>query len=236
MDEHRFDTLTRELASTVSRRRGMRLLAAAGAALLAVARGKGSAAQEWYRGPGEPCWDSGQCVSPDAPYVCDDNGFPYDGAFNCCTFEGSRCYVDEHCCGYNVCAGGVCRAPGEGSTMTAAPGDPCRPAVDICFSASGAFVCDWVGSTADYRCCTNGGDRCGWDGQCCGDLACVDGACRPMAGGSGVGVGACTREGCTCVLYRDPECRASCPLYDPCDTGLVCTGTSEAVGTCVPAY
>ena len=59
MDEHRFDTLTRSLASSISRRGGLRLLAAAGASLLALARGKGDvAAQGAFLSAGEPCWDS----------------------------------------------------------------------------------------------------------------------------------------------------------------------------------
>ena len=30
---------------------------------------------------------------------CADNGFDYDGPFNCCTYESGYCYSDEGCCG-----------------------------------------------------------------------------------------------------------------------------------------
>ena len=46
MDEQRFDTLTRSLARSISRRGGLRLLVSAGASLLALARGKGEAAAQ----------------------------------------------------------------------------------------------------------------------------------------------------------------------------------------------
>src|SRR4026208_2081775 len=107
MDEQRFDNLTRSLSRTVSRRGGMRLFAAAGASFLAIARGKrDAAAQGWFLGPGDPCFDSSQCRAADAPLVCADNGFTYDGPLNCCTYEGSRCGADEHCCGAAYCANG----------------------------------------------------------------------------------------------------------------------------------
>ena len=31
---------------------------------------------------------------------------PYDGPLNCCTYAGSRCGVDEACCGTASCLGG----------------------------------------------------------------------------------------------------------------------------------
>jgi hypothetical protein len=269
MDEHRFDNLTRGLARSISRRGGLRLLASAGASLLALARGKGeAAAQEWFLSAGEPCRDSSQCRGADAPLVCADNGFPYDGPLNCCTYEGSRCGADEHCCGTAYCdANGLCSSTFDVRGV----GDPCQT-TDQCRRPQTGAICEYTVSTGDSRCCwyegslcTSGAQCCGsrvcaggvcqflgggssmggctpegygcdFDGECCGDLVCGNGICRALAGGSGIGSGAaCTWEGCTCVLYRDPECRASCPLYDPCDPGLRCTGTSEDIGTCVPA-
>ena len=91
MDEHRFDNLTRSLASSISRRGGIRLLAAVGASLLALARGKSGAVQVYYRTYGEPCWDSSQCVAASGELVCADNGFDHDGDFNCCGYEGNGC-------------------------------------------------------------------------------------------------------------------------------------------------
>jgi hypothetical protein len=101
MDDRRFDNLTRALAGGISRRTGLRLLAGGGAALLTLTRGAGrrASAQGYYRGAGEPCWDSSQCVAADTALACDDNGFDYDGPLNCCAYEGSRCASDEGCCG-----------------------------------------------------------------------------------------------------------------------------------------
>lgn len=114
-------------------------------------------------------------------------------------------------------------------------GEPCRPGIDTCVYASGGFACDYVGWTDDFRCCAYQGDRCGWHDECCGDSFCFDGICRAAVGGSGTSSGgACTWAGCSCLLWRVPECRASCQLNDPCDPGLSCTGTSEDIGTCVP--
>jgi hypothetical protein len=84
MDERRFDSFTRALATGASRRAGVRLLAGSGAALLAFARGRGVSAQAGLLGPGEPCRDSSQCFAADARLVCADNGFAYDGPLNCC--------------------------------------------------------------------------------------------------------------------------------------------------------
>ena len=134
MDEHRFDTLTRRLAATTSRRAGVRMLAAAGALVIGLARGKGdTAAQSWYRGAGEPCWEDDLCVAADTALVCADNGTLEDGSLNCCAFEGSRCGADSHCCGRDVCSGGFWRAGSGGAEVTPTynrvllgPGDACQ--------------------------------------------------------------------------------------------------------------
>jgi hypothetical protein len=118
---------------------------------------------------------------------------------------------------------------GGGGPIYAGPGDQCWPGVQ-CVAADAALSCDYNNSTDDYRCCAYEGDRCGWDGGCCGWLSCNDnGFCVDSSPTT------CTYWGCDCQLYRDPGCLASCPLYDPCDPGLVCTGTSDVTGTCVPS-
>ena len=55
MDDRQFDIWTRALAAGTSRRTGMRVLAGAGAALVAPARGSGSGARHGAAGPGDPC-------------------------------------------------------------------------------------------------------------------------------------------------------------------------------------
>jgi hypothetical protein len=136
---------------------------------------------------GDPCQTTDQCNRPVTGAICEYTD--YTGDNRCCWYEGSLCSSGAQCCGSRICSNGVCQFPGGGSGTTgggtATPGDPCRPGIDTCVYASGAFFCDFVGSTGDYRCCAYGGDRCGWDGQCCGDFSCFNGTCRPMAGGSG---------------------------------------------------
>jgi hypothetical protein len=239
MDGQRFDTLTRNLTSRVSRRRGMRLLAACGTAFVALARGKSNAAAQRYLSAGEPCYDSSQCRAADTSLVCADNGFDYDGPLNCCTYEDGRCYADEHCCGTALCnANGRCAYP---QTYAPDPGDPCQTTADCRRPQTGA-ICEFTASTGDARCCWYEGSYCTSGAQCCGARVCAGGVCQFPTGSSnggsspdsGGGSGtACTWEGCSCLLWRDPDCRASCPLYDPCNPGLVCTGSADVIGTCV---
>jgi hypothetical protein len=141
--------------------------------------------------------------------------------------SGGTAIADASGGDYNVSGDGGSGGDG-GGPLSAGPGDPCWAGVQ-CVAADTALSCDYNASTDDYRCCAYEGDRCGWDGGCCGWLSCNDnGFCTSQSWG-------CTGQGCACQLYRDPECRASCPLLDPCDAGLVCTGTSEVTGTCVPS-
>jgi hypothetical protein len=100
----------------MSRRTGIRLLAGAGATLLALARGQaGVTARRGTAGPGDPCRHDDQCLGADAPLVCAWNGFGYDGELNCCTYEGNRCGFDAACCGLASCIGGFCSSAGSAS-------------------------------------------------------------------------------------------------------------------------
>ncbi len=130
MDDQRFDRLARALAGPSPRRKMLRLLAGAtGAALLAAARGgpRRAAAHHVYLGPGDSCYDSDQCRGADAPLVCADNGFDYDGQFNCCTYEGNRCGFDAACCGSATCVGGICASgPADACSMPGVQGCPCN--------------------------------------------------------------------------------------------------------------
>ena len=168
MDERRFDTLARGIAASGSRRGMLRALAGGVALLLLGRRAQGVSAQYGTLGPGDPCYDDSQC-SPSAggysPLLCADNGFDYDGPFNCCTGEGGFCFSDEGCCGFASCINGSCTSTGSGP----GGGDQCQ-FNDECF-ASG-LVCDYVGETDDFRCCSYEGGSCGWNGQCCGWLTC----------------------------------------------------------------
>jgi hypothetical protein len=165
VDGSQFDTVTRMFARRPSRRA---LLGGLVAGLLAARDRSSAVAQGVFLGPGEPCYDDAQCRGADAPLVCADNGFAYDGPLNCCTDAGSRCGVDEACCGTASCLGGICAYAG--------PGDPCQHSSQ-CVAADTAVSCDYVVPTDDYRCCAYEGSRCGWDGGCCGSLRCSTGVC-----------------------------------------------------------
>ena len=140
------------------------------------------AAQTGYLGPGEACYDDSQCGNTRySPMFCADNGFDYDGALNCCAYEGGYCYSDEGCCGIASCITGSCVSP----PSNAGAGDPCQT-TDECFA--GGLVCDYIGQTDDFRCCSYEGGGCGWDGDCCGSLNCIAGVCRDPGVSAGIPV------------------------------------------------
>jgi hypothetical protein len=242
MDGQRFDRLTRRLAGTTSRRGSLRLLAAAGAMVWGLTRGKGeAAAQSYYRSAGEPCWDDDQCVAADTALVCADNGTFEDGTLNCCAFVGSRCGADTHCCGRDICVNGFCQASSGASNVppsygpaSLSPGDPCQTTAQCNRDVTGA-ICEFTTSTGDSRCCWYEGSFCTSSAQCCGSRVCSGGICQLVGSSdSSGGGGSCNWEGCSCMLYRDPACRANCPLLDPCAPGLTCTARrSDDLGICV---
>jgi hypothetical protein len=89
--------------------------------LLAVMRDEETSAHHAKTPLGGACRHTTQCLhhavttrrargrsSRQAVY-CADNGFRYDGAFNCCRYEGGSCQLDEHCCGSrHFCRNKVC--------------------------------------------------------------------------------------------------------------------------------
>jgi hypothetical protein len=221
LDQQRFDSLTRALATGSSRRTGLRLLAGAGAAVFAFVRGEvpGTSARAQFLTAGDPCYDSSQCRAADAPLICADNGFDYDGPLNCCTYEGSRCFADEGCCGTAVCVNGFCASSSNYPDI----GGQCRNGSD-CISGDSPRYCDYVAATDDYRCCTTEGYWCGSNADCCGWLICDSNTCISEPAPSPY----CTGEGCDCYQGTyDP---------DPCDQGLVCCLYSDTNGTCMPLF
>lgn len=202
MDERQFDTLARVVARSGSRRGILRGLAGAGALLAARRDAREAAAHHGKLGPGDSCRTDAQCLAADAPLICADNGFTFDGPLNCCTYEGSRCGFDQGCCGEAACVDGFCAS----TPVSSGPGDPCQDS-SRCVAADTALTCEYNGRTDDYRCCAYEGGRCGWDGGCCGWLRCTDnGFCTsdPPSG--------CDGEGCDCD-FHDPNA---------CAPGLVC--------------
>jgi hypothetical protein len=164
VDERRFDTWTRAVAHSGSRRRLVRALLGGAALLTADRLGlSDTVAHHGMAGPGDPCRTDNQCVAADAPMVCAWNGYGSAGAA-CCTYEGSNCADDTWCCGTNVCIGGICTSQsysctGEGCACyqgTYDP-DPCDPGLVCCLNADNSGTC-----LPQYTCTGYGlpGDDC----------------------------------------------------------------------------
>lgn len=200
MDGQRFDRLAREMAEGRSRRGVLRGVVGglAGAMLTAVRSGPAAAQDGYYRGPGEPCYESAQCVGADAYLICSDNG---TGGFACCTLEGGNCGFDAACCGSSICNGGSCGAPlldpgdpgvNQGLNQTGdgfSPGQACIsdyqcdntfPELGIAYCADNGYVYGAYGGA--LHCCRYAGGSCGGPlsddhSICCGSLLCNGGTC-----------------------------------------------------------
>lgn len=171
MDGQRFDALARHIGESRTRRGVLRGIAGTAALCLGLRRSAPVEGKLRFRTAGEPCHSDDQCRAADAPLICADNGFDYDGPLNCCTYVDGRCFEDEGCCWGNVCVNGFCAYP---APSYLGPGDPCSQEGQ-CRAADTALTCAYVASTGDYRCCAAGGDRCGSDSGCCGDSVCGSG-------------------------------------------------------------
>ena len=120
MDSDRFDAVVRALAGHASRRGTLQGVAAlAAASVLALVRTGTAGAHHGRIALGGACRHTNQClhhapasrrVRPSRQAVyCADNGFRYDGSFNCCRQQGGSCTRDEHCCGVrHFCRNRVC--------------------------------------------------------------------------------------------------------------------------------
>jgi hypothetical protein len=120
VDSDRFDAVVRALAAHASRRETLQAAAAgAAASLLALIRTSTAEAHHAHIPLGGACRHTILClnhaptsrrVRPSRQAVyCADNGFRYDGPFNCCRHQGGSCTRDEHCCGVrHFCRSRVC--------------------------------------------------------------------------------------------------------------------------------
>ena len=198
MDGTRFDRWVRSFGRRTSRRGAARGLVAAGAALVVGRARAGEVAAQAGSVPlGGACVRDRQCsqVGVDPPYLaaCSDNGFDYDGSFNCCVIVGARCWADEHCCGPQLCIDGFCTAyddyinslgdvtddilHGPGGYGSLGLGEPCG-APEQCYSGSGLeATCADNGIDYGGICCTFYGFGCASDRHCCGSLSCLGGVC-----------------------------------------------------------
>ena len=207
MDDGQFDRLARSIGSQTSRRVVARRLAAGVAAMLLTRMRAGDAAAQSASVPlGGVCYQDLQCnqayVDPPFRAICADNGFAYDGPFNCCVTSDNRCLANEHCCGALECISGFCIDYGayinglgdqtddilggnRGGLGSLGLGEPCG-APEQCYSGSGTeTTCDFNGIDYGGVCCTFYGFGCGSDRHCCGSLICGGGVCTVPYGGFG---------------------------------------------------
>lgn len=190
MQATRFDTMTRRMARGGSRRNLLRGVAG-GLATAVFARARGDVAAQPNSVPrGGACYEDRQCINdyyapggaglnPEWQEVyCRDNGFSYDGEWNCCRFSGGFCDRDEECCGVGYCVDGFCE---DQSWITAGPnslplGSPCV-SPEQCDATGSVRTCDYNGIDEGGVCCNFYGNWCDSDGHCCGSMICLDQAC-----------------------------------------------------------
>ncbi len=206
MDGQRFDALTRSLASSTSRRRLLRSLAAGTGAFLGGLIVQ-SHADARHKGLGVACNSSAECTQTGGPVVCASNGIATDGALNCCRSQGGACSTGSHCCGDLICASNgittdgalnCCRNEGGPCTSGAGccgalqctagvcrantggrvPGQECT-STSQCSQTGGVTICASNGISSDgaLNCCRNAGGACANGYGCCGALTCTGGVC-----------------------------------------------------------
>ena len=224
MDDQRFDRLTRQIARGASRRGVFRAVAAAAAGALAVqVRGRGALAQDGTLALGAACTSAAQCTQSGGVTACADNGYPEDGALNCCRAEGGACFdtvYSADCCSGLYCREGVCSD--LSATGDLPPGSYCV-STSQCSQASGPTVCSDNGIVEDgtRNCCLMEGGGCGsLDSRCCAGLVCgADGRCLPMNSTSGESGGTVAPGG---VCTTSSQCSGSSICAD---NGLASDGT-----------
>ena len=230
MDDRRFDNAVRAFSRRRSRRGLMGGLLAGGAALLTSHfRLPGAAARHRHVAQGEYCVDDDQC---DPWLTCAWNGFGSAGAA-CCAYVGGGCDDDSGCCREATCFGGVC----TDLSTAPSPGEPCQPGGNACVYASGAFTCDYVNWTGDYRCCAYPGDRCGGNESCCGSATCVGGVCADVSAAPSPGdpcqsTDQCRRPqtGAICEYTVSTGDNRCCWYEGFCTSGAQCCGSRVCAG------
>jgi hypothetical protein len=174
MDDRAFDAFARTIANRGSRRDIVRRWAGTFALAALSWPARSAAAQGGYLGPGEACYDDNQCGNTRySAMFCADNGFDYDGPFNCCTYEYGYCYMDEGCCGSLICVDGSCSNPALSDLPL---GEQCFYEAQ-CLGGGNGITCADNGGFVP-ACCLIGGQNCTEDIDCCMPNNCVGGYCQ----------------------------------------------------------
>jgi hypothetical protein len=163
LDDRRFDSLTKLLASGGNRRRALKgLIGLSAVAVSGATRMDANAARRPARTP-QPVtcpahqqWDGNACVCPTENTKCGPDCCPDDSATCCdnaCCF--GVCYGEERCCD----ADNWCEAT-----------DECCGPDEVC--------CDLFGYiAADQRCCLDWHEPCSSDSDCCSENCLGSGIC-----------------------------------------------------------
>jgi hypothetical protein len=251
----RFDSFSRVLATPISRRRALRLAAAAGvAAFVPMTR----PVRAWAARGNQMC--CGGTCGIDADGCCEDcvckpsnkeccegggGGHPYycDTGAQCC---GTRCCdAGAECCGGSTCCpkdttccGDKCCAPGlvcqgeMGPTPTCVRCPPGRTPCSFSCCAPGETC---KGDTCEPAKCKNGGDRCG--PRCCepGGFCCNEktGSCCTKTRRSCCGEGnkkVCCPEGQTCRASRPYNFKGKLAPHICCPEARACLAHCCAPG------
>ena len=223
MDDRRFDSFARSLASGASRRSVLKGLLGLGGAAATGGMLRSDAAEAARRPtptpkpvtcPGRQTWNGSQCVCPgNAPYKCgpdcctgDANDPPSPTHSECCDNACcfGTCYGEELCCATNPGSG---EQPPANRVCTSANGVECCPSEEACCGVDGCCdtVC-WGGNEDNAFCCpaeaycpgNDSPDRC-----CTNDFVC----CGASTSGN---------------LCRDPNVVGGCCATADCPAGQVC--------------
>lgn len=225
MDGECFDDLTRSLAGDLSRRRALKLLAAAAAGGLTSLLGRHGAeagkrcSSDLQCPKNQGCTSNGHCTNK-----CDPAAAPLCPACKtpACTATGYQCRSTpdgQTCNGSSLCCGGSCVDHATDPTNCGACGHICATGqcrYGVCACPAVQKACGPNGECADTQ--TDAGN-CGACGvTCTGGKTCIGGQCQCPLGQTDCS-GVCKT---TCEIPCVAECRAPCAA---CDT------TS---GLCVP--
>lgn len=227
MDTARFDRLVRSFGRQSSRRVAIRgVVASIVGGVLAIERQKEAAAAPGTVPLGGGCISDQQCNQSfvDAPFraVCSDNGFDYDGPFNCCVGTDNRCLANEHCCGRLECIAGFCT---DTSVVSLGLGEQCG-FPEQCYSGSGTeTTCGDNDIDFGGICCTFYGFGCLSDRHCCDSLVCLGGTCTvPYEGGGNVGsLGLGEQCGAPEQCYSGSGTQTTCGNNNIDPGGICCT-------------
>lgn len=233
MDDRRFDSLVKSLASGRSRRSVLKgLLGLGGAAVVggAVLEGDSEAARRPSstptsvpKCPGEQTWNGGACVCPDtAPNECGPDcctsvpgGPPIPTHSECCDSACcfGTCYDEELCCPTNNRSGGDLPIPPTNKICDTVNGQECCLFDDQCCTVDGC--CDTICWGADNAFC------CPAEAFCPGGSESVDICCV----NSGSTLTACCNGGTnanTCIVVNvegacctDADCEDPCQICNP---------------------